>query len=129
MTKLSHALTPHIVSWQSMQSASEGWCEKTQLWIMLISTYINFSPMSPKLFRTYPHREEDRGIDLAPLFLWLVLLKLLCNQLKIFVNLTFSPKVWPFCLFLFSLSWECRKKSDILVLLLQRCQFFKAYYL
>ena len=30
---------------------------------------VNFSPMSPKLFHTYPHREEDWGIDLAPLFL------------------------------------------------------------
>jgi hypothetical protein len=30
---------------------------------------IDFSPMLPKLFRTYPHKEENRGIDLAPLFL------------------------------------------------------------
>ena len=30
---------------------------------------VNFSPMLPKLFRTYSHREEDRGIDLAALFL------------------------------------------------------------
>jgi hypothetical protein len=52
-----------------------------------------FSPMSPKLLLTYPHREENRGIDLAPLFLSLVLLKLFCNQLKVFVNLTFSQKV------------------------------------
>jgi hypothetical protein len=47
-------------------------------------TTVNLSPVSPKLFRTYPHREEDQGIGLAPLFLWLVLLKLLCNQLKVF---------------------------------------------
>jgi hypothetical protein len=33
------------------------------------SLSVNFSPMSPKLFRIYPHREEDRGIDLAKLFL------------------------------------------------------------
>ena len=41
---------------------------------------VNFSRMSPKLFRTYPHREEDQGIDFTPLFLWLVLFKLFCNQ-------------------------------------------------
>ena len=69
---------------------------------------IIFSPMSPKLFRTYPHREVDQGIDLASLFLWLVLLKLLCNQWKIFVNLTFSQKVWPFVLFWFTSCAELR---------------------
>ena len=73
-----------------------------------MAALVNFSPMSPKLFRTYPHREEDRGIDLAPLFLWLVLLKLLCNQLKIFVNLTFSQKVWPIFLFWFTSCAELR---------------------
>ena len=30
---------------------------------------VNFSPMLPKLFRTYLHREEDRGIAMASLFL------------------------------------------------------------
>ena len=91
--------------------------------------------MSPKLFRTYPHGEEDRGIDLTPLFLWLVLLKLLCNQLKIFVNLTFSQKVWPFVLFWFTscaelrVLWMQQKRSDILVLLWQKCQIFKVFYL
>ena len=54
---------------------------------------VNFSPMSPKLLLTYPHREEDRGIAMASLFLKLMLLKVLPNQLKIFVNMTFSPKV------------------------------------
>ena len=96
---------------------------------------IDFSPMLPKLFRTYPHKEENRGIDLAPLFLWLVLLKLLCNQLKIFVNLTFSQKVWPFVLFSFTscaelrVPWVQHKRSDILVLLWQKCQIFKVFYL
>ena len=37
--------------------------------IIFLTTIVNFSPMSPKLFRTYPHREEDWGIDLTPLFL------------------------------------------------------------
>jgi hypothetical protein len=60
--------------------------------------------MSPKLLLTYPHREEDREIDLAPLFLGLVLLKLLCTQLKIFVNLTFSQKFdYFFCFDLLAL--------------------------
>ena len=96
---------------------------------------INTSPMSPKLFCTYPHIEEDWGIDLAPLFLWLVLLKLLCNQLKIFVNLTFSQKVWPFVLFWFTscaelrVLWVQQNRSDILVLLWQKCQIFKVNYL
>ena len=36
-----------------------------------IDPCVNVSPMSPKLFRTYPRKEEDQGIDLAPLFLWL----------------------------------------------------------
>ena len=61
-----------------------------------IKAKVNFSPMSPKLLLTYPHREEDRGIAMASLFLNLILLKVLKvlpNQLKIFVNLTFSPKV------------------------------------
>ena len=29
------------------------------------------------------------------------------QSIKIFVNFTFSQKVWPFCLFWFTLSWEC----------------------
>ena len=87
--------------------------------------------MSPKLLLTYPLREEDREIDLAPLFLWLVLLKL-SNQLKIFVNLTLLQKVWPFCLFWFTLSWVLwvqQERSDSLVLLWHKRNFFKVYYL
>ena len=74
---------------------------------------VNFSPMSPKFLLTYPHREEDRGIAMASLFLRLMLLKVLSNQLKIFVKLNFSPKVWPFCLFWFTmkLSLECCESS------------------
>ena len=37
------------------------------------STGVNFSPMSPKLLLTYPHREEDQGITMASLFLWLMI--------------------------------------------------------
>ena len=88
-------------------------------------TRVNFSPMSPRLLLTYPHREEERGIDLAPLFLRLVLLKLLSNQLKICVNLTFSQKVWPFSLFWFTLCWA----ESAVSLLCQKCQIFKVYYL
>ena len=54
---------------------------------------VNFSPKSLQLLITYPHREEVQGIAMASLFLKLMLLKVLPNQLKIFVNLTFSPKV------------------------------------
>ena len=88
--------------------------------------------MSPKLLLTYPHREKDQGIAMASLFLRLMLLKVLPNQLKIFVNLTFSTNVWPFCLFWFTqlrFLWVQQKRSDILVLLRQKCQFFKVYYL
>ena len=56
-----------------------------------------------KLLLTYAHR-EDRGIAMASQFLRLMLLKVLPNQLKVFVNVTLSPKFWPFCLFLFTLS-------------------------
>ena len=52
---------------------------------------VNFSPMLPKLLLTYPQREEEQGIAMASLFL--KLLKVLANQLEIFVNLTFPPKV------------------------------------
>ena len=55
--------------------------------------------MLSKLLLTYPHREEDRGIAMASLFLRLILLKFLPNQFEIFVNLTFAPKVCPLCLF------------------------------
>ena len=103
--------------------------------VQVHSTSAKFPPMSPKLFRTNSHREEHRGIDLAPLFLWLVLLKLVCNQLKIFVNLTFSQKVWPIFLFWFTscaelrVLWVLQKRCDIFVLLWQTCQIFKVFYL
>ena len=34
-----------------------------------VKPLLNFSPMSPKLVRTYPHKVENRGITMAPLFL------------------------------------------------------------
>jgi hypothetical protein len=86
--------------------------------------------MSPKLLLTYPHREEDRGIAMASLFLRLMLLKVLPNQLKIFVNLTFFTKSLTI-LFVLIYSelrvpalWIQQKRSKILVLLWQ-----KVYYL
>jgi hypothetical protein len=54
------------------------------------TTGVNFSQMSPKLLLTYPHKVED--FAMASLFLRLMLLKVLPNQLKIFVNLTFFTK-------------------------------------
>jgi hypothetical protein len=38
-------------------------------WDPVGSPPVNFSPMSPKLVRTYTHIEEDRGITMTPLFL------------------------------------------------------------
>ena len=47
---------------------------------------VNFLPMSPKFLPTYPSREKDRGIVMAPLFLRscdpLVMLKVFSNALK-----------------------------------------------
>ena len=37
-------------------------------WLLGTYVWLNFSPMSPKLLLTYPHREEDRGIAMASLF-------------------------------------------------------------
>ena len=34
---------------------------------------VNFSPMSPKLVRTYPHIVENQGITMAPLLLRFIL--------------------------------------------------------
>ena len=34
---------------------------------------VNFSPMAPNLVRTYPHRVENQGIAMAPLFLRLMI--------------------------------------------------------
>ena len=73
---------------------------------------------------TYPHREADPGIAMASLFLRLMSLKVLPYQLKFFVNLTFSPKVWPFCLFWFTLRWEFRESSRIDINLLSWIHFF-----
>ena len=87
--------------------------------------------MSPKLLLTYPHREEDQGIDLAPLFL----LKLLSNKFKSVSNLTFSEIFWLFCLFLFTLNFaetaadSNRKRTDILVLKVAKMWIFKVHYL
>ena len=77
-------------------------------------------PLPTNLYTTvtYPHREADPGIAMASLFLRLMSLKVLPYQLKFFVNLTFSPKVWPFCLFWFTLSWDFRKSSKIEVTLI-----------
>ena len=56
-------------------------------WLQLLPLII-FLFMTPKIFRTYPHREEDQEIAMASVFLRLILLKVLSNQLKIFVKLT-----------------------------------------
>ena len=44
---------------------------------------------SPKLVRTYPHLVENRGISMAPLFLWFITWKILHQSIEIFVKLDF----------------------------------------
>ena len=86
---------------------------------------VNFSPMSPKLLITHLHRQEDRGIDLAPIFLWFVLLKLLSNQLKAlsdFLTVLFVFVYFEFC-------WLQQKRTDILVLKVAKMWIFKVHYL
>ena len=61
--------------------------EMDNLLLLGISLPVNFSPMSPKLLLTYPHKEEDWEIAMASLFLRLILLKVLPDQLKIFCQL------------------------------------------
>ena len=53
-------------------------------WLLGTYVWLNFSPMSPKLLLTYPHREEDWGIAMASLFLRLILLNL--SQLDFFTK-------------------------------------------
>ena len=48
--------------------------------------------MSLNLLLTYPHKEEDRGIAMASLFLRLILLKVLPNQLKSLCQRDFVTK-------------------------------------
>ena len=83
---------------------------------------INFSSMSPKLTLTYPHRVENRRIAILPLFLRLILLKVLCPINQIFC------RTWFFHKYSVCILWYCLlsnllrqqlftpKKSDILVL-------------
>ena len=47
--------------------------EMDNLLLLGISLPVNFSPMSPKLLLTYPHKEEDWEIAMASLFLRLIL--------------------------------------------------------
>ena len=86
---------------------------------------VNFSPMSPKLLITHIHRQEDRGFDLEPLFLWFVLLKLLSNQLKAlsdFLTVLFVFVYFEFC-------WLQQKRTDILVLKVAKMWIFKVHHL
>ena len=54
------------------QAEHRGYPE-TMLLILIeeVTPKVNSSPMLPKLLLTYPHREVDQDIDLAPLlFYW-----------------------------------------------------------
>ena len=92
----------------------------------LSSTAVNFSPMLPKLLPTYPHRVENWGIAMAPLYLKLILIKALPSHLKSLSNLTFSQISWMFVLFLFTLNLPestavcSKKRSGILGLMMAK---------
>ena len=40
--------------------------------LLIAAAQVIFSPISPKLVGTYPLTVENRGVTLAPLFLWLI---------------------------------------------------------
>ena len=75
---------------------------------------VNFLPMSPKLLRIYPNREKDRGIVMAPLFLWLVWprwpIGIVPNAFKSLLKIDFFTNIWLFCLFLFYLPFATENK-------------------
>ena len=64
--------------------------------------------MSQKLLLTYPHKEGDRGIDLAPLFL----LKQRLRPIKIFVKFDFFTNI-QIVLFVFTLNFAETRADSI----------------
>ena len=90
--------------------------KKIDLWT---APRVNFSPISLKLIRTYPHIVENWEITMAPLFLRLILWKSPPQSIRLFVKLDFFKNdlaVW--CVFVFtkSNSWLHQKISNIMVL-------------
>ena len=72
--------------------------------------------MSPKLVKTYPHRVENRGIAMAPLFLRLIYVKKFSQSIKIFVKLEFFTIVLTVWFVFVSLSFaeattDCHRKE------------------
>ena len=59
----------------------------------MFGVVVNFSSMSLKLVRTYPHTVENQGIIIAPLFLRLISRKSLTKSIEIFVKLDFFTNV------------------------------------
>ena len=90
--------------------------KKIDLWT---APRVNFSPISLKLIRTYPHIVENLEITMAPLFLRLISWKSPPQSIRIFVKLLYK---WFGCLVRFcfhwvteSNSWLHQKKSGILI--------------
>ena len=77
--------------------------------------------MLPKLVRTYPHKVDNQGIAMVPLFLRFILLQVICNQLKSLSNLTFTNILAVFFVIVYfeiCLDNSCvhQKRNDNLVL-------------
>ena len=114
-SRLNLSLKLHYWGHASAKVSRAHWHCRTSADFILLSTAFRLNERySGKFFtnvaKTPPHLSTDiekktGEIAMASLFLWLILLKAFSSQLKIFVNLTFSQKVWPICLFWFTLSW------------------------
>ena len=88
-----------------------------------------FSPMSPKLVCTYPHKVENQGITMAALFLWLISWKSPPQSIEICAKLNFFTNVLElFALFLFTMevteiTADCtRKEATFWFLQWQNCE-------
>ena len=55
---------------------------------------VNLSPMSPKLVQTYPYRVEIWGIAMVSLFLRLILINVICNQLNCTIYQKISNNIY-----------------------------------
>ena len=88
--------------------------------------------MSLKLLLTYPHRKEDREIAMASVF-FTDFVKSLTQSIKNLCQLDcFTKSLTILFVLIYSelrVLWIQQKRSDILVFLWQKCQFFRVYFL
>jgi hypothetical protein len=91
----------------------------------LVIPEVKFSPMSPQLLLTYPHREEGQGIAMASPFLILNVVKSVSQSIKNLCQLDFFTKSLTILFVLIYSELRVlgvqQKRSDILVFTTQ-CQ-------